>query len=1086
MYSKDFISLCNEKIQNWWCHDLSEDDFLEKISTDFDNLFNVVETISTLKIDPSTEHSFLNKVFKKIQQKNAEQKIDSTSLKKIMVVSKPLFPLLNGETQKELLNLYKNVLTEDNVIDYLENAFKQSNEVSIHHCLKFVEDLTGFSLHWDLQTQEMKISVCPIEEKHIKLVKDILDFLSKNTKGIVVLQKKYKEIPESEISNELIPFVKIYGKFIQKICLDGMINDETISNIISECPYISTLEIISNLVSTHGLEGLRQAKNLHTLRVQSNQFSMQSTPLIDLSKILPKSLIRLRIAIDEKTESLPDELPPDLEELSILVGYDGGQFKSLGKSLPPKLKVLELLNCRKLESLPEKLPEGLIHLELQACFNLKKLPNPLPDSLETLIVISSDLEALPDYLSKNLKKLTLKCVNVKAMPQQMPEGLIEVDLLYSGLIEKFPEKWSSVRQLSLSTYSPSVKLPPNLEILSIKDDSELTELPPLFESLKSLTIKNCEALTSLPQKFPIKLSEIFIKKCDKLSDEYLLLTWLSIVKNNSLKQALKLFTGFGIQDGKALPGLIAECCSASEIKENISGISRAFFEYNTEDIALKMGKSDFDWFLENISEFSIKSMAKDKLAQLTDLNTLLPWSINEETLLKTKCTEEVLKFEDNPNVNLNTLFEIFDAINFSNSKGKDYIDPKTLNDEGTPIDKEKIRSGLSRIIQHIKQLLPIVGIPSDEEKKKAWYADLTNILKAIIVEAQKSDKKTLVAREWIHLGISGLHCGGKWFWVVFDIYKALKGGWEQDIENKSVDALIHSWINEYKAGVIEKMILHYTPTVGASAQPHLYNLIGKVLLEKGITFSNYTIFSIDDPDMPKKIPKENIETLFMKEFEPIKIMKFIHNRLQDSVKSNPGFIDTIVEVIRNRSEQAIADQIKDLEDKLDKQKFDHGVSRAEEIIEEGKLHNKILQALLSNDQKTIEELHSEHPSDYQTIKTKVVVEMENLNITEIISDLNESQKFVLEKTLTSEIQTYEEMLLNRDSHAAKLKELGTSRAVFCLRELKNQLIDDAIKKERWLHYQYDNILMEEAIMMTTYTGTMAFLENLCFLSKVKN
>ncbi len=80
----------------------------------------------------------------------------------------------------------------------------------------------------------------------------------------------------------------------------------------------------------------------------------------------------------------------------------------------------------------------------------------------------------------------------------------------------------NLKQLDWSgrTFMRLPKLPKTLEILQLKDCTELRELPALPEGLRVLDIRGCKRLKTLPE-IPNSVQEIWCAGCDKLRPRYI-------------------------------------------------------------------------------------------------------------------------------------------------------------------------------------------------------------------------------------------------------------------------------------------------------------------------------------------------------------------------------------------------------------------------------------------------------------------------------------------------------------------------------------------------------------------------------------
>ncbi|XP_006853646.3 TMV resistance protein N isoform X1 [Amborella trichopoda] len=165
------------------------------------------------------------------------------------------------------------------------------------------------------------------------------------------------------------------------------------------------------------------------------------------------------------------------------------------KLLFPKLKILRLMHCKKLERIPHcSLYPNLVHLQLPGCSNLKELP----DSLGSL---------------ENLKELNLDfCSNLVEIPKSIGllHNLVHLQLTRCFNLKELPDSLGSLanlKELNLNCCSNLVEIPKsigllhNLVHLQLTHCFNLKELPDSLGSLanlKELDLSACESLSRLP------------------------------------------------------------------------------------------------------------------------------------------------------------------------------------------------------------------------------------------------------------------------------------------------------------------------------------------------------------------------------------------------------------------------------------------------------------------------------------------------------------------------------------------------------------------------------------------------------------
>ncbi|KAL8128282.1 hypothetical protein AgCh_015021 [Apium graveolens] len=265
-----------------------------------------------------------------------------------------------------------------------------------------------------------------------------------------------------------------------------------------------------------------------------------------------------------------------LEEKSdiegLVLGFRISGYGQATAERMPKLRLLQIIGCRKLRKLPqdigimegleifvacfsaiEQLPDSfgglvnLVQLGLSYCKKLRNLPNSICNLklLKQLDVTNcSNLEQLPEQLGK-MQYLDLLDASYTAI-EQVPDsiGLLgSLRMLFFGDCKKLkfvPESiWNrtSVEELSLNlgetdriSLPDSVKdmkklrdlnlqLPLNLEELCIDNHTSLEQLPDLSSlgKLRHLNIQGCINLQSI-SLLPSHLESLIIEECTSLRD----------------------------------------------------------------------------------------------------------------------------------------------------------------------------------------------------------------------------------------------------------------------------------------------------------------------------------------------------------------------------------------------------------------------------------------------------------------------------------------------------------------------------------------------------------------------------------------
>ncbi|PNY17876.1 resistance protein [Trifolium pratense] len=260
--------------------------------------------------------------------------------------------------------------------------------------------------------------------------------------------------------------------------------------------------------------------------------SFESSRCRDIKSVPPlncPSLIELDLSYCANLESFP-----------LMVNGFRGQLK---------LKILRLINCRKIKIIPLIMLDSLEELNLRGCTNLKTIPPLKLASFEELdLSYCTTLESFPHvvdgFLGKLKTLLLTNCHNLKSIPPIKLDSLEKVDFSNCHLLERYsilgnlnlPKRdavlsmnptpssrveyichenckvsldylsdrllmFANVTELHLTknriTVLPkSIKEFKFLSRLILDDCKELQEIQEIPPSLKSLSALNCQALTS--------------------------------------------------------------------------------------------------------------------------------------------------------------------------------------------------------------------------------------------------------------------------------------------------------------------------------------------------------------------------------------------------------------------------------------------------------------------------------------------------------------------------------------------------------------------------------------------------------------
>ncbi|KAK4715694.1 hypothetical protein R3W88_014032 [Solanum pinnatisectum] len=229
-----------------------------------------------------------------------------------------------------------------------------------------------------------------------------------------------------------------------------------------------------------------------------------------------KTLRHLNLKDCRNLVEFPSEVS-GLKNLEKLILSGCAKLKQLPEDIGKMKSLQELLLD---ETAIEKLPSSIFRLtklerlSLNRCYSLKQLPGLVGNlsALKELSLNGSAVEEIPDSIKnfENLHTLSLiRCKSLAALPHSVGNLKSLANLwLYGSAIEIVPESIGCLyylRSLSLGNCQQLTALPVSIKGLASLVELQIDEVPirslphvGALKSLKTLEIRNCERLGSLP------------------------------------------------------------------------------------------------------------------------------------------------------------------------------------------------------------------------------------------------------------------------------------------------------------------------------------------------------------------------------------------------------------------------------------------------------------------------------------------------------------------------------------------------------------------------------------------------------------
>jgi len=665
------------------------------------------------------------------------------------------------------------------------------------------------------------------------------------------------------------------------------------------------------------------------------------------------------------------------------------------------------------------------------------------------------------------------------------------------------------------------KLPRNLTYLDLSYMPKLKKLPILPEKLKTIILNGCVEINALPA-ISKNLEKMDVSHCRKLVDDYRI-DYLMEVFSSNIKQGLKLYPWFAIKDRKKFGRMLMTRLTPASIMAHYETIKKVLPMAVHSYLLIPIINSDVQFFLKHIDDFSLEHLEQEitnqspilkkckdlMLAQLceeqfsennfidysfdtnhsddsddqveiddTDFNIDYRYDLDEFSMGETSEIKEI---------SLDHLLTLFDAINFSNPELPFYVNTQYLNIDGNKKDIQDLRKGIEKLLNYIDGRTIYQGVPhdsknpKDEEIRENWYLRLEGQLQEIIKLFEEEENKPLISNELIRLGMAGENCGTRWVNECADIILSLKSN-IPEVDN--IYDLTLGFLSDYIREIIGKLTMEYTPELEGMMQPHYFNYIAKIFQKMGQLPSAVNIDYDDDMLSSDDLAKEIIKEKIREYLHPLRIAKFVHEKIADLLKTKPILAELILIPFTEYATLKLKNQIKEIEATLQEKQLSCGLN-----IAGFKLKNcKITKAVLEDDTTALTLFKRTDAMKVSEIKQNLIKISENEKskkrkaTTELIEGNQRGGKKqktsdeIMYDTTLEEIKKYEAYLKNPIQFEPELSILGSTIAHQNIRFEIEELISCYLAENNLCTNRIDDGFVD-----VSFEGTLVLLEQLSLL-----
>lgn len=763
---------------------------------------------------------------------------------------------------------------------------------------------------------------------------------------------------------------------------------------------------------------------------------------------------------------------PSLNELSAFLHKFG-----------EKIHELYLSDLKKDFNQSEPLTDEYIAKVISKCPNLRSLELISKDLSDECFKVINQL--------KSLQVLKLDLPHIKTLPEELPVTLNSLTLNGCEKLQKLPTNW-----------------PNSLKFLYISKATSIRTIDTLPPSIINLSITECSSLDFIKASLPDSLMSLLLTG-NHLSEDDIFILLRDLIKKNPMEAlsfacCISIESCFQINQSHRFAEFFFNEAEFSELKPYLDDLGKYFSPQQCLFYFKKIIEEDFDFFLKNYDYFTIS------IYNPLDLSVFLSYVIDWEKVQKFSLDVGFQQeFEDLSDIDLQSLLELFDQINFTNEDKPDFIDLSKVALETLNPTPNSLKRFLADLLNSIDKNTPVLALPKDENERKECYDYLKNVLKHLIkaanqlIQTKNPEDIRRVSIELIYLAEASSHCGDRWIKESIQILKVLQKSY--DIKIEGLKEKISFWLGEYKESMMEEIsltilddLIELGENLNDAYLPHIMNRLAKCLNKNGFPVSFLRSYNFNDVfSFEKKIPDQNFENHIKTYLHVMTILKFLFDKIKDACSLDGKNYDLIFQSLGNVALEDLKSQINEVERFHKKNQMIYGKLELQYLLEQAQIEY----ALLTEDKNWLETLlksvditsrkkkegelrirYNQAKQNYAVSNNMMEEEKTLKRNFESIDGIEDNprplkrQKIEDErqnkiKVLKETIVEYEQWLKEENLFSEQILKAGYLKTIDMIQRAKNEIILDYLEK---CHYLKMN--EETGVYDLTYKGLFYFLE----------